>query len=371
MFDDTTKTIARLLRSFPNSSWADDAQVLNYQTYTAATGRTVTSIGTGQSSLGNFPAVVNQNLLTATTVAGTSNISQSTQLDREDEIKLAAFQSLFVADPKKAIEVLGNLLRTDSKASETLKLQILRTLRSSSRFYFNQGSGNYPIYELTPKTVVTEIYPILRETLVKSFQNESNVKIRTEIIYSIASINDEPSLNYLVQLYSTENSKDVKKAVINSFGSSYYSFGTFAPAIATTVNKGQVEETVATHTTTNKNDTNPIRKIRFDKLIEIVRIEKDLELRRLAFYNVQRFAGWSAKEGMVEILSQMYDAEKDEAFKMSIIQSFSGIKNSQAKTKLINIAKSDASDKLRLEAIRSLRNSNDPEVIKFLESLIN
>jgi hypothetical protein len=104
--------------------------------------------------------------------------------------------------------------------------------------------------------------------------------------------------------------------------------------------------------------------------MDIVRTEKDDELRRLAFNNLQRFVGWSTREGIVEMLSQMYDAEADEKFKTSIIQAFSGMKQNQATNKLLDIVKNDKSDKLRLEAIWALRGSKNPEVIKFLEDLI-
>jgi hypothetical protein len=45
-------------------------------------------------------------------------------------------------------------------------------------------------------------------------------------------------------------------------------------------------------------------------------------------------------------------------------------KQNQAAAKLLDIAKKDKSDKLRLEAIRSLGNSKNGEALKFLEDLI-
>ncbi|HRH42514.1 MAG TPA: tetratricopeptide repeat protein [Pyrinomonadaceae bacterium] len=389
MIKETNETIDRLLQNFPNSSWADDARVMRYQVYTLTSKPVVTSVG--KSTSGSY--IANQDrLATELTLAGTATISQQTPLDREDEIKLAAFQSLLAADPKRGIEVLGQMLRTDSKASETLKREVLRTLRNYRSYGFRGVNVYSTTPEIAPTTVVNELNPLLRETLVKSYQNEANVKIRTEILYSIAGINDEASYNYLAQLYSAESNKDLKKAIINSFGSGTYTvFGSFAP-LAFVENRLVAEQAVATKgqnmvTTpapravtgqtvraTNhdpKQDTNPIRKLRFDKLMEIFRNEKDLELRRLAFSNLQRFIGWSNSDGMVDMLAQMYDAETDDQFKLSIINSFSNLpQNAQATNKLLNIAKNDKSDKLRLEAIRALRNNNSPEVLKFLEDLI-
>ena len=73
---------------------------------------------------------------------------------------------------------------------------------------------------------------------------------------------------------------------------------------------------------------------------------------------------------MIDTISGLYDGETDEQFKISIIRSFAGSKQNQAAVKLMSIARTDKSDKLRLEAIRSLSASKDPEVLKFLEDLI-
>jgi HEAT repeat protein len=113
-----------------------------------------------------------------------------------------------------------------------------------------------------------------------------------------------------------------------------------------------------------------MRKIESDFLFEIVQSEKDDDLRRLAFSNLQRFSGWAANEQTIDILARIYDAETDESFKISIIRAFSGLKQNRAAAKLLDIARNDKSDKLRLEAIYSLRMSKDPAVLKFLEELI-
>lgn len=384
MYKETNATIERLLKNFPDSTWTDDARVLIYQTYAAAAQPAITTIGPGQSYSGSAPvALVNQNKLLDLAVTGTYTLAQEKQLDREDEIKLAAFQSLLAADPKRAIEVLGEMLQANSKAGETLKIQIIRSLQGS-RFGLTRSVNGLSTYELTPTTVVTQINPLLRDSLVKGYQSETNPKIRTEILYAIAKINDEASVNYLAQLYSTESNKDLKKAIINSFTLVPYTTlnGYFVPFTATvnvagTAAKAKMEaETVAASRAQpgqNKTDnTNPVRELRFNKLMEIFRAEKDLELKRFAFSGLQRFVGWSNREGMVDLLVQMYDAvTDDENYKVSIINSFSSLsQNTQAVNKLIEIAKNDKSDRLRLEAIRALRNNNSPQVIKFLEDLI-
>ena len=333
MFTEMDAAIDRLLKNYPNSSWSDDARVMKYEGRVGNTWA-ITSRPTGgvasNYSFGNS---------TATTILTTSS---QIPLEREDEIKLAAFQSLLSAEPQRAITVLGDILKSDSKAGESLKREIVRTFRMP-RFAGN-GVGFSTTYETVPSKNTNQFLPQLKETLVKGYKNESNVKVRSEIIYVLASLNDEQSMNYVIQLYSTEENKELKKAIINSLGGSYFYFSG-----------------------TNLNNS---EKANFDKLAEIIRIEKDSELRRLALSNLQKFTNWSSKDGVIETLSDIYDSENDDDFKLSIIRSLSLSKQNQATKKLLDIAKKDKSDKMRLEAIRALRTSDDPDVINFLEDLI-
>lgn len=389
MFDEAFDTLGHLTTKFPKSKWASDAAILQMEVNRSSSRATAaarpTQTITGQAVTEFVPYYSSS----GQTVLGTTYAPQQVPLDREDEFRLAAFQTLLAADTKRAIEVMGSeILRSDSKSSETLKREVLRSLRNSRFSLMSHFVEGYPITSSSGQQNSAENAErqqnttLLRDTLFRSFKTESNSKIRSEIIYSIAGINDEPSFNYLVQLYSGEPDKELKKTIINSFGgtnSFYYSFSTSPVGQAIALNKAAAERTVSS----TAQNTNPVSKLRFDKLVEIIRTEKDLELRRLALSRVQRFSGWIFKDGMVEMLSQMYDAESDEQFKSSIIQSFtisSIIKNDKqpnAKTnadkavdKLINIAKNDKSDKLRLEAIRALREVKSPESLKFLEDLI-
>ena len=355
-FQEANAALDRLLKDFPASSWVDDARVMKLEighplgfVYSTGTSTVAPAVPSGVHS-----AKLPNEALKATPLASFPTYTRSlalgeiytdasaAKLDREDEIKLAAFQSLLAADQKRAIETMGDVLKSDSKASESFKREVLRSLRSP-RLSKTQG---LQVLNVFTSGISNQFVPLLRETLVKSFQKESNIKIRKEIIYVVANINDEQSVNYLAELYASENDSEIKKAIINSLSS--------APQ----------------HLSGTVSNVSPTRKIAFDKLINIVRTEKDVELRRAAFANLQRFPGWSANEQAVETLSKLYDGETGEEFKISIIQALSNLKQNQASKKLLEIAKNEKSDKLKLEAIHALRTSNTPEVLKFLEELI-
>lgn len=375
-FKETDAALDRLLKEFPGSSWADDARVMKMEIGLSLGKIYSVSSGTAYSTLPSqvyktTPSKTIVNVTAAATIPKhfetalemqretynstqkifqeTYNSAPKTSLDREDEIKIAAFQSLLAADPKRALEVMSDILTPDSKASETLKQEVLRVLRSprllkGQSFTFAAGG------------IDKQFTPLLRETLIKSFQKEPNIKIRKEIIYALASLADDQSANYLGQLYASENNKEIKKAIINSFGRPAGGFIQYGSAAGNLF-------AAASNSISN-------RKIEFDKLFEIVGKEKDIELRRLAFSNLQRFGKWSENAPVLDMIVRLYDEEIDEEFKISIIRAFAAAKQNQASKKLLDIAKNDKSDKLKLEAIYALRTSSDPEALKFLEDLI-
>jgi tetratricopeptide (TPR) repeat protein len=350
-FKETEITLNRLLKEFPASSWADDARVMKMEILQGQPARLIDQIAALPPvpavpavpvlpNVPNLPDIVNKPIPGEPPTAGVLPIP----IDRETEIKIAAFKNLLSADPKTAIQTLGDTLNPDSNADEIFKQAMLRVLRKpfllDTQAHANisaSGAGN-------------QLLTFFRETLIKSFQKESSIKIRREIIYVLAGLTDDESINYLSRLYASDSNREIKKTIINSFGS--------------------VSNFVSTNLLGSSNDSYASRKIKFDKLVEIIRFEKDIELRRAALSISQLIGGWAtASEKVVDTFAQIYDAETDEQFKMSVILSLAGSKQNQALRKLLEIAKNDKSDKLKLEAIYALRTSKNPDVLKFLEEL--
>jgi tetratricopeptide (TPR) repeat protein len=362
-FKEAYAALDRLLEKFPDTPWAGDAQVMKMEIAPAVrelydSGNINSKInskpGNGKLSSDLKAGVVKGKITNSgqnTTLAVKPDLTERVPLDRADEIKLAAFQSLLTADPKRALEAMGEVLKPDAKASETLKQEILRIWRNP-RLFASQALTS----SITKSMGVREFAFLLRETLVKSFQNETNQKIRKEIIYALAGLADSQSNDYLKKLYAAEKDREIKKSIISAIGGSTNIFYAFNGGPA------QKAEIAAFREQT--------RKIQFDMLLEIIRVEKDIELRRLAFSSLPRFQNWSASAQAVGIMTSLYDAETDEEFKLFIIRALAESGQNQATGKLLEIAGNDKSDKLRLEAIYSLRTSKDPEVLKFLEDLI-
>ena len=382
-YNESDAALDRLLEKFPASSWASDASVMKMEIaaplgkiYPAASSTTALGSLSGlysaqapkntvkTTSAGNLPPQFTPYPGFGGTLpaAGTPPIP----LDRADEIKIAAFQSLLAADPKRAIETLGVLFEKDSKASDVFKQEALRVLRrpivsrrrSVSRTESQYSESNQSFGFSSGGGINNQLVPLLRETLIKGFQTELSVRIRKEIVFALAAIGDDQSADELARLYAVENDLEIKKAIIISLGSAPNGF-----SIAYSYN-------LRIYAGNSNSNADKKPKKGFDKLLEIVRAEKNVELRRLALATLRSFAGWSEQAGIIEMFSGMYDAETDEQFKIAIIHSLAESKQNQAAAKLLDIAKKDKSDKLRLEAIRSLGNSKNAEALKFLEDLI-
>lgn len=370
MYKEADQTIDRLLKNFPNSSWADDARVMKYQVAEVALSPTTATAVRGQVSR---PTEVRSVPLTTNLFLGSSQDPQ-TPLDRQDEIRLAAFQSLFAADQKKAIETLGEILKTNSSFSETLKREVLRSLRTPLSFRSNlyeTYNGTFQAKSVGFNSFNPQNLDLLKETLFRGFQTESNINVKSGIIYTIASLNDESSANYLIKIYDSEENKVLKKSLIGSFSqnSVFWTVPSYASAPAKVQNQNPTavaEQNIPS--TSNKNFS--IRNIYLIKLADIVRDEKDNELRLLAFSKLQGFPNWEKQSDILDILIKIYDEESNDNFKSSIISSLGRLKQKQAVDKLFNIAKNDNSNTLRLQAIYALRNNQSPEAIKFLEELI-
>lgn len=374
-FKQADATLDRLLKDFPSSPWVDDARVMKLEIaaplgkiFNSNVSITSPSLTPGATYTKVLPNNNSDAVITSTVPPQTferlnlygqlnTNAAPSTPLDREDEIKLAAFQSLFSADQKRGIEVMSDVLKSDSKASENLKLEVLRAVR---RPRIESSYSALPLGTTgAVNSIRNQLVPLLRESLIKNFQNETNIKIRKEIIYTLANLKDEQSINYLARLYNSEDNREVKKAIINGFGSTWGVSGFYANRLSPIQSPNPV--------TANNIQTQAAE---FIKLLEIARIEKDKELRHLAFGNLERFAGWERNGQVAEALSGIYDSETNEDSKKTIVQNLGKMKQPQASKKLLDIAKNDKSDKLKLEAIYALRNSNTPEALKYLEELI-
>lgn len=379
--------VDRLMKDHPSSSWTSDAQVLLIEvaqpakviygaagqgaTFPDGKGGTVTVAGTYSTNNllkpGQPLAIAPANSADSFAVlSGFYPSEAKIPLEREDEIRLAAFKSLLSADLPKGIKAMNELLKSDSKASDSLKAEVLRSLRRRQLYDAPSSLG----LSLTLDSVNSPRVSLLRESLIKSFQNNFSSKIRRELVYTLASLNDADSIIKLGVFYNSESDIEVKKAIINNMRSARSVFGFYNLTDATSTAAKLDNIALSEYKSAVNSNESKLNAARFDKLLEIIRTEKNSELRRFALITAQRFSEWKKSGQISATLIQIYDSETDEAFKKSIIQSLVKANQPQATKKLLEIAKNDKSDALKLEAIRALGQSKDPEAIKYLEEII-
>src|SRR3989441_494875 len=104
-----------------------------------------------------------------------------------------------------------------------------------------------------------------------------------------------------------------------------------------------------------------------NKLMEIARSADNVELRKAAISAIARRSGNQA----IEPLLSLYDSEKNEGLKDQIIFSICSYNDQRVTRKLIEIARNtQAPMERRGRAISCLSRSKDPEVLKLLEDLL-
>jgi hypothetical protein len=337
-FKDANATLASLLQRFPASTWVGDALVMKAE---------IAPWVGGNPSGGNWSIAKDEQIISLADLLGTPD---GASLGRADEVRIAAFQSLQIADMQRAVETTAGLLKAGTTASDILKQGIVRLWSARRLSSLSLRSG------VQKNEAGGELVSLLRGILLTAFRTETNPKIRTEIIYTLASFADAETASDLSTLYGSERDQATKRTIIEALGSSanaVYPFGKVKGKNADPYIPKELARTA-----------------KIDFLIQLVRAEKDVELRRLAFSNLQHFQSWSESEPGAALMSQLYDAETDDALRVEIIRALAKSEQEKAARKLLAIAKSDRSEKLKLEAIYGLRKSKNPEVLKFLEDLI-
>lgn len=330
-YAEADERLSRLLNEFPNSSWTNDARALRVE------------------------------------IAGLTRneamIVQSTS-DQNENVKLAALQSLLRLDPERALKMIADLLRPDSKESLHMKLSAVTLLR--------RGGGKAAV-------------PLLSQVI----NEQTSTQLRVRAIYTIAQI-DDPSVFNVLKAASSSDNKHVAEASLFAIaqlpGEQPAAFISELARTSNIANRqqsilllGQQETNTAVDDLVSIYDSSPDVATRkqtimalgmnrnpraLAKLWEIARQQDgDAELRSQSILAL----GQGSDSRTLNNLAQLYDQEKNEDLKRWIILALAQSNERLATRKLMTIARSDPSQRLRHTAMLSLQRSNDPEVRKFLQ----
>ena len=334
-FQEADKILERLIKEYTASSWINDARAMRIEM--------------------------------APKLKNNETINQAIT-EQDEELKLAALQSLFESSPERAVRVAVDILKSGARSSITLKegaitlltdsespeagAAVLEVARGETDARLRRkavealGQVNVPgvvelLKELATKSTDGELAhaalralaehdgPQTRALLLEIARSAADTELRTIAISELGDGGDEATMEELVKLLDAEKNPEVREQILS---------------------------------TISQSDSPRARA----KILEIARSGGDMEIRKAAI----GLLGDREDAQAADTLAQLYDAERDLDVKEEIISVLGGMENKRALRKLMEIVKSDTSARLKRRAIEALGDSEDPEAAKFLEELL-
>jgi HEAT repeat protein len=329
MLQDTSDTLERLLREFPQSSWADDAKALRIEIAARLGKKDVINEG------------INGN---------------------NDEIRLTALQSLLQSSPERAAKLAMDILKPDSAASSALKEGAVMVLSDSGE---------------------KEAIPALIEVA----RNANDMKLRRRAIEALGNVNDDGVVDFLSEMATKSDDRDIARAAVNALADqssprvsalllevarSAANIKSRAGAILQLGERGDesvIDEMVKLY---EKDKGEDIRSEIISALAEM----NNLHSQEVNVVEISRATGKveihrkgipapAAHDKAINILIQLYDSESEEQVKSRILTALSNSQNKRGLRKLIEVATNSPSPTLKAQAVSLLEESDDPEAAKF------
>jgi HEAT repeat protein len=327
-----------LIEKYPNSNWTNDARTLRVELAPRLKNNQVIEQGVSESN---------------------------------EEIKLAALQSLFEAKRERALAIAIDLLKPGSNASRMMKEGALTLLADSES---------------------KEAIPLLAELA----RTEPDVRLRKKAIEALGEIKDESALEPLkaIVMQATSANGDVSIARTALHALSQHEGGKARSLLLDIARSNAADElrVEAIHGLGEiENDptvvddllklfaavqTSELQEAVIEALSEVELPRAQTALADLARTStnaeVRRHAieALGQRDGGIESLIQIYDAEKDLQVKERIVETLGDSEEKAALRKLMDIARRESSIQLRKRALSAIGRSEDPEAIKFLEDLL-
>jgi HEAT repeat protein len=336
---DADRALEQLIKEHPKSGWSDDAQAMRVEM---------------------APQLGNQ-----TTI---NEAMDESRAKGDDEMKLIALQSLMFSNPERAMPVLQDILKADSKASKKLKhaaiallgqkgnAQTVDMLMEIARNQAETDIGHTAIFWLGTSGDERG-FEYLKE-LVTTGKDKSRIQIA---ITAIAQSRNPKAQAFLSEMARSAPSPEARRAAIMHLGTQGGEAGfnellNLYDSESDVETKKQLLTAIAIGGQTRGQG----------KLLEIARNDTNVELRKTAAF-------WFAQQGgekAVETVMHLYDSEQNVQVKEHLIFVMSQSTGKSAMRKLMEIARSGSSVELRKKAIFWLGQSRDPEARKFIEELI-
>ena len=333
------KTLVRLIKEHPRSTWKDDAQAMRIEM---------------APQLGN-QATINQAL-------------ENDGAASDDELKVVALQSLVFTNPERALPMLQDVLKPEARASRNVKqtavaflgqmgargvetlLDVARThkdieLRRSAIFWLGQSSDE-------------RAFQFLKEIVMAGGEKK---ELLDSALFAIAQNRNLQAHAFLLELARSAPSADVRRSAIFNIG---LRGGAAAIDELLAIYEAETDLEMKKHAlfVLGMGGSQPARA----KLLDIARGEANAELRKTAVF----WLGQRGGEDTVAQLIQLFDAEQNNEVKEHLLMVLSQTRSKTALEKLMHIAKTSPSVELRKRAVFWLGQSKDPEAKKFIEEIL-
>ena len=317
--DEGAAAIAELRKSYAASRWLDDAKALELELKQA------------------------------------SGITVSPEAESDEELKLMAINGLMQSDPERAIPLLESQLK--GSASPKVKRNTLFVLAMSSSpkaqaliEQIARGGAN-PDLQLKAISYMDQRRKPNNnaQVLAEIYAATSDVAVKRAILQSYAGMRDK---DRLLQAAKTEKAPELREFAIGALAGNNGSPELWQLYQAETTSEGKIQ--LLRYMYSNGNG---------DKLLEVVRTEKDPKVRADAMRALV-----SQKSGITgENMVSLYNAEQDTQIKMSIVDGLYTQRNAKA---LVDIARGEKDTKLKLRIVERLSNMKSKEANDYLEELL-
>jgi HEAT repeat protein len=386
----------RLFREFPKSGWRDEARALAVE-------------------LGDPQAV-----------------KRGIEDKENDEIKLIALQSLFDNNPERAMQYVSEMLKSPN-TSQQMRESVVSLLGSHGGRQAVPILLQLARTDPSPRVRLTAIHRLGEEggeavlgDLMSIYQSDRDVQVKQQVLHALSEMEgaqararlvevarnpsepqqlrlsaihwlgerDDSAFADLSQIYDSDRSQQVRAQILHSFSEmrdprasqklvevarTSDDVQLRASAIHLLGERGTdavVDELVRIYEADQPTQIKMQILHSFSemenararaKLMEVARGGSDMQLRSAAIR-------WLIDEGdtpqTVDLLVGLYDSEKNDQVRSSILHSLSESRQKGALRKLMDVARRDPSIEMRKMAIHWIGESKDPEALRFLEEIL-
>ena len=334
-FQPADAALTRLIEQYPNSQWVNDARTMRVEMAPRLKNTQVIEQGVGEAN---------------------------------EEIRLAALQSLFEASPDRGIAFATDILKAGSGSTRLMR----------------EGA-----IELLEDTESKEAVPIL----VGVARNDPDTRLRRKAVEALGEIEDSSVIDPLKSLVLQSSDLSVARAALDGLAEHETEARPFLLEVARSGASSELRISAIEQLGEFEHDPAVV-----GDLMKLMASEKDVRIQRVLVEALEELEVPGARAALADLartstnsevrrraiealaereddasaesLIKLYDAEKDERVKEVIIDALGESEQKPALRKLTEIALRDPSLRLRKRALGHIGDSDDPDAYKFLEELL-